>query len=1007
MLTYLYSLGLQCFDNYGERLVSGAIFSYDLGTTSNKITYQDVYGLVPNTNPIILDHAGRASVYLNGSYTLRLVDKNGVDIETIDVRGSSQDSLSTSATGTWAMNEVVVVENYAAVRAINSPYAWIFVQGREHNADGGTGIFNLDIGSTESDDDGIILQPNTTGRYIRYNVQKVDGRWFGLTYDTIVSQSVYLSAACESSLRFAKPVYINGSIYLNSNFSTSAQVEFSDISSLVSTLPITANFYSETIGAKDCFGISVQPKFYANDEVRYSWMNSENVEGKVQKLLACTSEECLINFDEDIETTESIIIPSNFTFKSNKQIYFNTTNPINLTIPNIDKLYSNTIKFKQFSTVGVITIPFEINPEFFCAVGDGLVDDSTPMQASVYSGNILITGNYKASSPLSTPNSISIRSENINKNTMPSLILNSIAFSSLALKNIAIISILNGTLLNANNVKMSCDGTCNTVILNDVEYISGKMITEDAQLNDVVYNGSTVPCSKISRLLNSQFSTIYMAGQEKIEGIIENVIITPSFGNSIIIKDSIVQNLIYSDTSTSFKPILVLSGSNIISNSSFTSTNYKQLCKGYSSSAVFNSCYFSDNLTISEASNKYTLNNCIGGTLEVNGFRNNIKYDTLGLSTSACLTSSTTKWGSGKHGGVADTIDVSVIGSYFRFNQAYYMDWVYNGASAINNDPLDNTPNYVYNYIPDFNDSVFDKFIRFGGRIRVTTKNPGNSYFKVCVMSPDFRFSKDGTTVGLTTSASSMWKGPFNKLLAETGVIAISDSGYITTEYSYQINQNCFRPIIYPFGFAVYPILLTDHLERRADLLNTSATTQYYTNAELCFVGYIDANTEIRVDIIPEIPKNDFVSETYFKSTSSMPDTYYIAEESYLGNTYYSSGVNGLSDKWITNVKYSTFGNKYIMEGVSPTIITSANNTSGIVYVLCRNGYFDFLDGWKWILNPYSNRPDLTLSNTVENNIEIIMNLTTDNTVNTSATPVKMIKPYNQSRFYKVSENMI
>ena len=139
MLTYLYSLGLQCFDNYGDRLVSGAIFSYDLGTTSNKVTYQDVYGVVPNTNPVILDHAGRASVYLNGSYTLRLTDKDGVDIETVDIRGSAQDSISTSAVGSWAMNEVVVVENYAAMRALNSPYAVVFCQGRTTQNDGGEG----------------------------------------------------------------------------------------------------------------------------------------------------------------------------------------------------------------------------------------------------------------------------------------------------------------------------------------------------------------------------------------------------------------------------------------------------------------------------------------------------------------------------------------------------------------------------------------------------------------------------------------------------------------------------------------------------------------------------------------------------------------------------------------------------------------------------------------------------------------------------------------------------
>lgn len=1006
MLTYLYSLGLQCFDNYGERLVSGAIFSYDLGTTSNKVTYQDVYGLVPNTNPVILDHAGRASVYLNGSYTLRLVDKNGVDIETIDVRGSSQDSLSTTAVGSWAMNEVIVVENYAALRAINSPYAIVWCQGREFQGDFGQGWFYLDIGSTEADDSGIVLQPQTTGRYIRYNVQKVNPQWFGLTYDTILSQAVYLSAACESSLRFAKPVYINGNIYLNSNFSTSAQTEFSDISKLVSTLPISASFYSEVIGAKDVFGNTVQPKFYANTEVKYSWMGADNVEGKVQKLLKCTSEECIINFDEDISTTESIIIPNNFTFRSNRNIYFNTDNPMDLTIPKIETVYPNTIRFKSFSTVGTMTIADEINPEFFSGIGFG-ADDTIPVQAALRSGKVFLTNSYVSSGAHITSEPINIRSNDIKKSTMPTLTLSSLSFTTLLLTNVSINSTLNGNVLNGNNVRMVCDGTVNYVTLNDVEYISGKLNTQEAELESVVYSGSSVPCSKITKLTNSQFSNCLMTGSDKIEGVISNVIITPVSANSIILKDSIVQNLYYNDSSDTFKPVLVLSGDNKISNSNFYAKNYKNLCQGNSSSATFNSCSFSNNITVSEASNYYALNGCEGGSLEINGKRDSIVYRTK-IFTSGTLTDDLGNWYFKNSGEIddLDVIDASLETDRIVFNQPYYFDTVYSPNSVINGNSADTDKVYTYTYVPGFS-STFDKFIRFGGRLRVTTKNTGNSYFKICVGSPEYRLTKDGVTVGLTTSAQSFWENQTHKLLHETGILSNNSSNDITTEFSYEINQQSFRPVLedllVPTG---YPILLTDHLGIRADVLNSSATTNFYTNAEVYFVGFVDAGTEVRIDWIAEIPKNDLVSETYFKKTSATSDTYlYTDTENYIGIPYISSGVNNISDKWIFNTSYSSFGNTVLMHGKNPTKMTSANSLSAGNYQLIRNGYLVLYDYWKWMKNCYSNRLDTLIPNLLENDLEIRLDNIVDKD-NLSNFPETLVKPISAVRFYKSNNSL-
>lgn len=998
MLSYLHTSRLQELDQMGDRLIGGKIYTFDLHTTSNKVSYRDIEGQTPQTNPVILDAYGCADMYLLGSYTLAVYDANDVLLYTTDVKGGENDQIESGSTGTFAQNQIVSVNNYASVRNLNTPYSLIWVQGREFQSDSGQGLFFLDQASTLSDNDGTILQSQNTGRYIRYNVQKILPEWFGVKFGGIVSQAVYLSAASNASVQLARPLFVDGSIYLNSNFITSADIEFSDNGSLVSTLPITASFYGNVIGSPDCFKNTVQPKFYKIDEVKYSWCYADNVEGRVAKLLACTSEECLINFDEDISTTASIIIPSNFTFKCNNTITFATNSPMDLTIPSIEKVNANVFKFQAFSTVGTLTIPFEINCEFFSGIGFG-ADDTIPVQAALRSGNVVLTKSMVSSGAHITYEPISIRSDNIKKSEMPTLTVSSLAFSTLLLKNIALFASLNGTSLNANNVRLVCDGTCNTVILNDVEYISGKIITQDAELENVTYTGSSVPCSKISKLTNSQFTNLLMSGSDKIEGLISNVTITPTSANSLIVKDSIINNLYYNDSSNTFKPVLVLSGNNIINNSNFYAKNYKMLCQGNSSSSTFNSCTFSDNVTVSEASNKYTLNGCEGGSLEVNGVRNNVEYVTK-VFTSGTLTDSLTNWGS-KAGD--DAIDVSLDGIGIKFNQAYFFDWnVYPLSNYI---PDTDGATYCYTYVPGFS-ATFDKFIRFGGRLKVTTKNAGNSYFKVCLADPEFRMTKSGMTAYLTTSASSLWNGPMDKLLLETGVISNDSSKEISTEFAYQINQNSFHPMIAGIATAFkYPVILTDHLGRRQDVLNSFAATPWYTNVDVVLVGYIDAGTELKIEWISEIPVNNTIFNTYFKTTSANASTYMNVQENYIGLDFYSSGTNNLSNKWIFDTSYTQFGNKVVMNGKNPTLMTSANAVTSGTFIQFHNGVDINLDTWRFLYNNYDNRLERNIPGLLENDLEIKLDNIVDKNFITNF-PNTIFKPISATRFYTTSATL-
>lgn len=87
MFEFLPFIKPQFNDDNGGPLSGGKLYSYIAGTSTPSGTYQDPAGVTPNTNPIILDGAGRADVYINvggGAYKFVLTDANDVVIWTKD-----------------------------------------------------------------------------------------------------------------------------------------------------------------------------------------------------------------------------------------------------------------------------------------------------------------------------------------------------------------------------------------------------------------------------------------------------------------------------------------------------------------------------------------------------------------------------------------------------------------------------------------------------------------------------------------------------------------------------------------------------------------------------------------------------------------------------------------------------------------------------------------------------------------------------------------------------------
>lgn len=107
---------VQEFDNNGEVLNGGKIYTYEAGTSTPKTTYTDSTEASANTNPIILDASGRADIWLGtGSYKFVITDSADVTIKTVDaitgdavnVFGQSVESISGNETVTTSDENTV------------------------------------------------------------------------------------------------------------------------------------------------------------------------------------------------------------------------------------------------------------------------------------------------------------------------------------------------------------------------------------------------------------------------------------------------------------------------------------------------------------------------------------------------------------------------------------------------------------------------------------------------------------------------------------------------------------------------------------------------------------------------------------------------------------------------------------------------------------------------------------------------------------------------------------
>lgn len=98
----------QYFDGSGNPAAGFKVYTYEPGTSTNKVTYVDSAQTGTNTNPIVLDQRGEADVWWNGLYKIKFTDASDVEIWTVDNYGAGEDDAIPSATSIIANNSFEV-----------------------------------------------------------------------------------------------------------------------------------------------------------------------------------------------------------------------------------------------------------------------------------------------------------------------------------------------------------------------------------------------------------------------------------------------------------------------------------------------------------------------------------------------------------------------------------------------------------------------------------------------------------------------------------------------------------------------------------------------------------------------------------------------------------------------------------------------------------------------------------------------------------------------------------
>lgn len=115
---------MQFFDSSGNPLDGGLLYTCQAGAAcpgTTRATYTDYTGATTNTNPVVLDSAGRAAVFINNAltYKFELQTSAAATLWEIDGIGGN---VVTSVTGT--ANHITVTGTTTPILSLAGPHNW-------------------------------------------------------------------------------------------------------------------------------------------------------------------------------------------------------------------------------------------------------------------------------------------------------------------------------------------------------------------------------------------------------------------------------------------------------------------------------------------------------------------------------------------------------------------------------------------------------------------------------------------------------------------------------------------------------------------------------------------------------------------------------------------------------------------------------------------------------------------------------------------------------------------
>lgn len=110
-------VALQLHDSSGDPLAGGKLYFYESGSvTTPRATYTDAALAVPNVNPVILDSAGRATIFLGAVGAYNVVCHNAADVPQWSRDNISDTSLLIAQTAP----RLPIADHYATVASVTT-----------------------------------------------------------------------------------------------------------------------------------------------------------------------------------------------------------------------------------------------------------------------------------------------------------------------------------------------------------------------------------------------------------------------------------------------------------------------------------------------------------------------------------------------------------------------------------------------------------------------------------------------------------------------------------------------------------------------------------------------------------------------------------------------------------------------------------------------------------------------------------------------------------------------